>query len=102
MTIEEKIKKYNENGIGYNCHTSEFKNLQYYMKKKRDILIDDLKFHEEEKEFLRERMGTDPVFNNDILLQIEYHNKQINLIVIALSYNTFSEYIEKFMIGSGE
>lgn len=87
-TFSEKIEKYKMHGVGYDCNTYELKNLKrQFLRKNIDSrkLINDLTFLEQEKE---------KYYKINIENEIKDIEKEINLIIIALSYNDFESFLK--------
>lgn len=102
--MERKLKKYLENGIGFDCNTSELKDLNVEFKRTREIRLEDLTFWENEKKEIQDKLakigeeGLDAlnIVKKDLLeKQLKETNKKINLLVLSLSYNSMEQFIDK-------
>lgn len=97
MRNKEIIKKYLENGFGYNCNTSEFKDLQIKFKQDDEMHIKNLEYFETRKKELYNTeidVSALDVVKADLRdKEINKINKEINLIIIALRYYNFEQFI---------
>lgn len=100
--MERKLEKYLENGIGFDCNTSELKDLNVEFKRTREIRLEDLTFLENEKKEIQDKLakigkeGLDAlnIVKKDLLdRQLKETNKRINLLVLSLSYNSMEHFI---------
>lgn len=104
--IKRKIRVYLENGIGYNCNTNEFYDLQIEFKRSKEILLTDLALIQNDIFVLEDKIR-DIDYKNDGALAIIQKDayfdeivklkKRINLIVIALQYNSIDEFISNVL-----
>lgn len=94
----KELKKYLENGIGFNCDTSELKELSIKMKQSNKIHLENLKYLENEKQkLLNTEISNDAlgIINQELIAnELEKIRKEINLIVIALRFNSIDEFIQ--------
>lgn len=100
--MEKKLKEYRENGIGFDCNTSELKDLNREFRRTREIRLEDLTFLENEKKEIQDKLakigeeGLDAlnIVKKDLLKnQLKETDKKINLLVLSLSYKNMSEFI---------
>lgn len=94
--IVEKVKEYHKNGIGFNCNTSDFYDLQICFKKSKVVLLEDLEFLEEEiKEFqnkiseidYKNEGGLAIIKKDTYIRKIDEASNSVKLIIIALGYD---------------
>lgn len=100
--MERNLKEYRENGIGFNCNTSELKDLNEEFKKSREVRLENLTFYENKRKEIQDglaevgREGLDAlnIVKRDLLdKQWKEVDKKINLLVLSLSYKNMSEFI---------
>lgn len=100
MKKEEIIKKYLENGIGFNCNTNKLRILKnIYFTKSKELLFKNLVFLEEEKKLICEeypiKNTTLDILKRDVLNKdLSKVNENINLTIIALRFDTFDDFIK--------
>ena len=97
--IKKIINKYNEQGIGFNCNTNELKELQRMMRQNKDILKQNIEYCENRKKELYNvdisNSALDVVRRDLRDNELNEINKEINLIVIALTFNSIEEFINE-------
>lgn len=88
---------YLQNGIGWNCSTSELKDLSFLFSQKKDLLLKDLNCLEKSKKDLSNIELDDSALDivkrhlrDEELVKIK---KEINLTVIALRFNNLNEFL---------
>lgn len=100
--MERNLKEYRENGIGFNCNTSELKDLNEEFKRPREVRLENLTFYENKRKEIQDelaevgREGLDAlnIVKKDLLdKQWKEIDKKINLLVLSLSYKNMSEFI---------
>lgn len=101
--MKKELKEYRENGIGFNCSTSELKDLNEEFKRTHEIRLEDLTFLENKREEIQDKLaevgregGIDAlnIVKKDLLEnQLEKIDKKINILVLSLSYKNMSEFI---------
>ena len=105
--MEKNLKEYRENGIGFDCNTSELKDLNREFRRNKEIRMFDLDFLNTEikeiqnklTEIEKEKENALGIIEKDILKKkLKETNKRINLIVLSLSYKNMNEFIS-FKLG---
>lgn len=100
--MERNLKEYRENGIGFDCDTSELKDLNEEFKRPCEERLESLTFYENKRKELQDglaeigREGLDAlnIVKKELLdKQWKEIDKKINLLVLSLSYKNMSEFI---------
>ena len=97
---DEIIKKYLENGIGFNCNTNKLKILEnIYFTKSKELLLENLVFLENKKlciynEYPTENTAPDVIKRDIFYKKLCDINESINLTIIALRFDTFDDFIK--------
>lgn len=100
--MENVVKRYRYNGIGFDCDTSELKDLNEEFKRPREVRLESLTFYENKRKEIQDelaevgREGLDAlnIVKKDLLdKQWKEIDKKINLLVLSLSYKNMSEFI---------
>lgn len=89
MKKEELLKKYLKNGFGYKCKTNELPELSLKFKKTREELLEELFELDNELKSLNSIELDSNLFS--IVIK---HNKLLNLVIIALNFESLNEFIE--------
>lgn len=55
--MKKELKEYRENGIGFNCSTSELKDLNEEFKRTHEIRLEDLTFLENKREEIQDKLA---------------------------------------------
>lgn len=96
--MNEFIKEYLENGIGFNCNTNELKELNTLFRKSDDNKVNDLKFLEKRKKELNnlkiDNTALGSVENDLKTSEINQINSKINLIIISLRFKNINDFLE--------
>lgn len=96
--MNEFIKEYLENGIGFNCNTNELKELNTLFRKSDDNKVNDLKFLEKRKKELNNLKIDNTalgIVENDLKTsEINQINSKINLIIISLRFKNINDFLE--------
>lgn len=92
------IKKYLENGVGFDCSTSELKDLDRLFKKDKTLLLKNLQFLESYKEKVLntsvDNSALGVVADDLIMEELDKINGEINLIVITLKYENMTNFLK--------
>lgn len=100
--MENIVKRYRYNGIGFDCDTSELKDLNEEFKRPCEERLESLTFYENKRKELQDGLaeigkeGLDAlnIVKKDLFdKQLKEIDKEINLLILSLSYKNMSEFI---------